>query len=83
MRQDIAAIEEECRLEHTVVDLLEIKRFEFIPFRENGNAMGTVTGLQCTLHHDEILVLLLTEHISTDLLLGNLRIIDINLCPSG
>ena len=83
MREDVATVEEECGLEHAVVDLLEVEILELVPLGENGNGMGSITGFHGGLDDDEIGVGSGAEDLGADLLFPDLRIVDNDLGPFG
>ena len=49
MIQNVAAIEEECRLLHAVIDTLEVQALELVPLGEKCNGMSTIACCVCIL----------------------------------
>jgi len=83
MRQDVAPIKEEGRLEHAVINCVEIEGLELIPLSEYGRGMGSLAGLQGARDHDKVGITTATKNLGTYLGLGNLGIIDHDLSAFG
>ena len=83
MRQDISAVKDEGRLEHAVVDFLEVEILELVPLGEDSHGMGSITSFYGALHHNEVGIGSRAKNIGTDLLFTDLRVVDVNLGSLG
>uniref|UniRef100_A0A0E0BS67 Uncharacterized protein n=1 Tax=Oryza glumipatula TaxID=40148 RepID=A0A0E0BS67_9ORYZ len=91
----IAPIKDECRLLHVVKDLLVVQGLELVPLGEDADTMGPLGGLICIPHHAHLLecggagrlqvhwvvpVELAHGEVPLDLVLGDLWVVDADLC---